>query len=98
LAADGRVGCELAMQARTAGRPFDLVLMDLRMPDVNGYEATAQLRSAGFAGPIIALTAYAMAGDREKCLAAGFDEYATKPIIRAELLRTVSRHLHGPGH
>ena len=92
-AGDGRVAYEQAMQACAAGSPFDLILMDMQMPEVDGHEATVRLRKAGYTGPIIALTAYAMRGDREKCLAAGCSDYAAKPISPAELLGIVSRHL-----
>jgi PAS domain S-box-containing protein len=75
---------------------FDLVLMDIQMPNVDGLEATAQIR-AGTAGsknptlPIIALTAHAMKGDRERFLAAGMDAYISKPINSAELFDTLAR-------
>ncbi|MDB5101401.1 MAG: sensor protein [Cyanobacteria bacterium RYN_339] len=83
---------QVAMDHARAGA-FDLVLMDMQMPVMDGYRATAQLRDHGYRGPIVALTAHAMAGERERCLAAGCDDFLSKPVDRLELRRLVARYL-----
>ena len=100
--ADGAEGVEETLSAARGGNPYDVVLMDIQMPVMDGYAATALLRSSGYRGRIIALTANAMAGERERCLTAGFDDYLTKPIERAKLFRAVAvppgsrRRMRGP--
>jgi len=86
LADNGLQGVEKVVAAQQEGRPFNLILMDMQMPVMDGYDATRRLREAGFDTPIVALTAHAMAGDRQKCLDAGCTEYATKPVDRRGLL------------
>jgi CheY-like chemotaxis protein len=83
LAVDGRQGVEMAQTM-----DYDLVLMDMSLPEVDGWDATRQLKAdpATEALPIIALTAHAMSGDREKALEAGCDDYDTKPIEMERLL------------
>lgn len=92
-AKDGHEACGKAFVSQTAGKPYDLILMDIQMPRMDGYAATQHLRENGWRGPIIALTAHAMAGAREKCIQAGCDGYLSKPIDRRKLLTTVSGYL-----
>ncbi len=96
VAADGRE----AVAAVDRG-PFDLVLMDVQMPELDGLEATAAIRRAerttGRHVPIVALTAHAMKGDRERCLAAGMDGYLAKPIQAGALLQIIEAHVHTAG-
>ncbi len=91
VAENGRIAYEKARQAADANEPFDVILMDMAMPVLDGYEATRKLRNDGYTGVIVALTAHAMDGDREKCIRAGCDGYATKPIDRSELVAMVSQ-------
>jgi two-component system, cell cycle response regulator DivK len=72
---------------------IDLVLMDLKLPALNGYEATRQIRAFNPNIPIIAQTAYALSGDNEKALAAGCNNYITKPIKKEELLAKIGLYL-----
>lgn len=68
---------------------YDLILMDIQMPGLDGYEAVRILRASQYQGRIIALTAHTMKGEREKCLASGFDGYLSKPVSQSKLLRTI---------
>jgi CheY-like chemotaxis protein len=89
VAANGSEAIEATRNAERAGAPFDIILMDMRMPGLDGYAATAVLRREGVDCPIIALTAYAMKGDEQSCRAAGCDAYVTKPINMRDLFVTM---------
>jgi signal transduction histidine kinase/DNA-binding response OmpR family regulator/nitrate/nitrite-specific signal transduction histidine kinase len=93
VAEDGRRAVALFQDAGPGG--FDLILMDVQMPEMNGFEATAALREAehhtGGHVPIVAMTAHAMKGDEERCLAAGMDGYLSKPLDAAKLFETLER-------
>ena len=94
------VGNGRAALAALAAESFDLALMDVQMPDMDGLEATAAIRvrerQTGSHMPIVAMTAHALKGDRERCLEAGMDEYISKPIHVRQLLETIERAVGGP--
>ncbi|HLY38078.1 MAG TPA: CHASE3 domain-containing protein [Candidatus Binatia bacterium] len=96
VAADGAEACALTTAAAAAGTPFDLILMDMQMPNLDGYAATRRLRALGHRGGIVALSAHVLAADRERCLEVGCDEFAGKPIGRHVLLATAKRFLARP--
>jgi CheY-like chemotaxis protein len=88
IAEDGHKAVE-----KCGNETYDLILMDMQMPNMNGYDATRELRKKGIKSPIIAVTANAMMGDEQKCLEAGCDGYISKPIDRAKLNEVVGQYL-----
>lgn len=88
IAVDGRQGVEMA----TTEMP-DVILMDMSLPEIDGWEATRMIKGNPQTSviPVMGLTAHAMAGDREKCLAAGCDEYGSKPVDFADLIEKIQR-------
>ncbi|MCC5869365.1 MAG: response regulator, partial [Gammaproteobacteria bacterium] len=93
VAGNGHEALQCLESAVAAGQPYDLLVTDIQMPEMDGCTLTQELRRRGMALPIIALTAHAMADDRARCLAAGCDDYATKPIDRAALIDVCGRWL-----
>ncbi|MEO9595984.1 response regulator [Rhodopirellula bahusiensis] len=92
-AENGQEALDMIAEGVQAGHPYELVLMDMQMPVLDGYSATEQLREREDTTPVIALTGNAMRGDREKCIAAGCDDFLTKPVNLDELLQMVSQYL-----
>jgi len=93
VAENGREAVELVRAACEAGCGFDLVVMDLKMPVLDGLTATRVLRSRGFDKPIIALTARAVSTDRQRSFAAGCNDFLSKPVSRDELIGALASHL-----
>jgi signal transduction histidine kinase len=90
---NGRLAVNAVLDAERAGRPFDLILMDMQMPILNGYDATRTLRESGINTPIVALTASAMEGDKERCLSVGCTNYLSKPLAKDGLFSVMSQNL-----
>jgi len=89
FANNGQIGIEKIVEAEKQGKPFDIILMDMQMPVLDGYGATRLLRNSGYSKPIIAVTAHALPGDREKTLEAGCSAYISKPVDSAQLVETI---------
>lgn len=92
LCENGELAVRRIRQAMEQDEKIDVVLMDMQMPVLDGYQASERLRDIGFTNPIIAITANAMSEDRGKCIEAGCDDYASKPINRPDLLNTIAKH------
>jgi signal transduction histidine kinase/CheY-like chemotaxis protein len=94
-AENGRVALTMIEKAEREGQPYDLLVSDMQMPEMDGYTLARTLRERGNRIAIVALTAHAMAEDRQQCIDAGCDDYATKPIDKRELLSSCARWLGG---
>ncbi len=92
-AEEGEQALQIVEAERERNSTFDLILLDMQMPRLDGYSAATRLREMGFAGPIIALTADAMQGYMKRCLESGCDDYLSKPIDRQKLLEKVEYYL-----
>lgn len=90
-------GAQAVSTLSAAPDAFDLILMDISMPVMNGYEATVRIRNSGVRLPIIAMTAYALKGDMERCLEKGVDDYIAKPVNRQLLMKKMLKWLLKPG-
>lgn len=87
---NGQLAVDAALHAADESQSFDVILMDMQMPLMDGYTATSMLRAQGYREPIVALTGNSLLGDRERCLAAGCNDYACKPIDRVKLIELLS--------
>ncbi|WP_345322240.1 chemotaxis protein CheB [Novipirellula rosea] len=96
IAENGKLAVEMTEQASNEGRPFELILMDMQMPVMDGRRAVANIRELGYKTPIIAMTADAMDGERESCIAMGCDEYFPKPIDGLLLTNLIAEMLSQP--
>jgi len=94
---NGQKAIDAISEANEAGSQYHVVLMDMQMPVLDGFSATAQLRESGCTLPVIALTAHAMESDRAQCIEAGCDEHLAKPIDRAKLISVCARWAHEQG-
>lgn len=91
-AENGRQALKKGLEAWRMGTPYQVILMDMQMPEMDGFEATTRLRTEGYPGAIVALTAFATAGERERCLKAGCNVYLTKPVDRDKLFEVIQSY------
>ena len=96
IAVDGQEACQLALDAWQRSEPYDVILMDIEMPKMNGLDATAHLRAHGYEGPIIAVTANTHVQSADVCRKAGCDDHASKPLSCSGLVNLIAKHLELP--
>ena len=96
IAEDGRKACDKVFDAATHGQPYDLIIMDIHMPRMDGYQATRILRQLNYDVPILAVTARAMPSDRDRCARAGCDDYIAKPLDLDHFAERVRLHIQHP--
>jgi len=94
---NGDLAVSEALKRAEKGTPFDVILMDMQMPVLDGSAATARLRTKGYGGCIIALTAHAMSSERDQCLVAGCDDFASKPLEPRKLIELISKRCPAVG-
>jgi CheY-like chemotaxis protein len=90
---NGRMACDKVEESKAEGKPYDLILMDMQMPRMNGYQAVEWLREQGWKGPIVAISAFDGEKDHEKILKAGCDACVSKPVNEAKLREIFTKHL-----
>lgn len=90
IATSGEKAIELI---ESNNRSFNLVLMDIGLPGINGYDTTVKIKKLKPGIKVVAQTAYAFSGDREKCLEAGCDDYFTKPLLKSKVLTIINEYL-----
>ncbi len=98
IAANGLIGLEKIEAAQQSERPYQLILMDMQMPVMDGFTATKKIRDRGYDLPIIALTAYTMSGDEDRCMESGCNSYLGKPISQNALISTILHHTDKTNH
>ncbi len=91
IAENGQVGCELQHDSTENGKPIDIILMDIEMPVLDGYDTTKLLRLQGVTTPIIAITAHEQIYDRRLCISAGCDDYLSKLVVPSMLVGTCAQ-------
>ena len=94
-AEDGERGLQLALERFELQQPYDCIVTDIQMPEMDGYETTRRMRASGITQPVLALTASAMAADRDRCLEAGCNAHVSKPIDSVQFVRTIASLLNG---